>query len=192
MLNPGQTLFAHTFQIANAILGGASVFSRGFTSPVVLEPTRVIADVADTQTLYLHLSAHLRSLANVDLPGVIHIQTNDLWPPAVVNGAVGPTAVANPTRSDLGDWVTNGGVPPAGASVQGWQEWEDWSPLTVPTAPPGFSSGGNTGLRYEWRKYIGRLRSNFLWVSLTNAGSVDATEWGLGVWLSTDPGALEI
>jgi len=167
-LGAGSTAFTYAVQTAHGILGGASSFSRGFVFPATLRPTRTIDQVKDTHCRYLDLSAHLRSAGNVDLPGRITILHSDLWPDAA--------SVPNPSRVDLGDWVSNQ-----------WQEWEKWSPLTIPTPPPGFTSGGNGGIRYEWRQYIGLLPFNFVWISLTNLGSVSATEWGIGVWSRSNP-----
>lgn len=169
-LNAGATLQTFPFQLAHALLGGASVFSRGFVIPVTIEPTRQISQVFDTHAIYLELGVHLRSAGDVDLPGQVRIFFNDLWPDAAT--------VPNPSRLDLGDWVTNA-----------WQEWEDWSPLSIPTPPPGFSSGGAAGIRYEYRRVLGRAPANFFYVTLTNVGTVAASEWGIGLYVRNQPPA---
>lgn len=171
-LAAGVAAFTFAIQTIDGLLGGAAVFSRGFVLPSTVEPTRIIDQVKSTHAVYIGVSAHLRSAGNVDLPGTIRLITNDLWPTEA--------AVPVPSRIDLGDWVTNA-----------WQEWEKFSPLTVPTPPPGFTGGGAAGVRYEYRKALGRMPSNFLWVSLTNNGTVSATEWGIGIWAWTQPDILD-
>src|SRR6266850_2092795 len=158
-------------QLPHALLGGASAFSRGSGSPALLEKTRAIQGAFGSHCVYLEISAHLRSAANVDLPGIVRIYHNDYWPlPAAVPGV--------PITSDLGDWVTNGG-----GFTTGWQEWEEWSPLTIPTPPPGFTSLGNFGIRYEYRRKLGKAPANFFFLTCENVGSVAATEWGVGLFL---------
>jgi hypothetical protein len=167
-LGAGATAITYRVQLVHAQLGGAALFSRGFVYPITLEPTRHIILARDAHPVYLSLSAHLRGDSNVDLPGKINIFTNDLWPTAA--------AVANPDTTQIGDWRDNA-----------WQEWEDQSPLGIPTPPPGFSSGGAAGIRYEYRRRIGRLESNFFYCQITNLGTVPATEWGIGVFLRSYP-----
>jgi hypothetical protein len=125
--------------------------------------------------MYAEVTAHLRSATELDLPAVIRIFFNDLWPTAA--------AVANPDLDDLGDWVTNG----VGPATQGWQEWEEFSPITVPTPPPGFSAALADGARYEHRRKLGRCPANFFFCLIENAGSVNATEWGMGLHLRDVP-----
>jgi len=84
--------------------------------------------------------------------------------------------VANPGQADLGDWVTNA-----------WQEWEEWSPISIPTPPPDFSSGGAAGIRYEYRRTLGKVPSNFFYLTIENLGTVSATEWGIGLFLRSHP-----
>jgi hypothetical protein len=163
-LAAGATALCFPIQSTHALLGGASVFSRGFVFPVTLEPTRNIDQVFNSHGMYLEITAHLRSAGDVDLPGQLRIFHNDLWPTAAAVPAAG--------RLDLGDWRTNQ-----------WQEWEEWSPISIPTAPPGFTGGGAAGTRYEYRRKLGRIPANFFFAQLTNAGSVAAAEWGFGVYL---------
>jgi len=167
-LGAGSSAITYRVQIVHAQLGGAALFSRGFVYPITLEPTRHIILAKDCHAVYLSLSAHLRSAGDVDLPGKIQIFTNDLWPTAA--------AVANPDTTNIGDWKDNA-----------WQEWEEMSPIGIPTPPPGFSSGGAGGIRYEHRRNVGRLQSNFFYCQLTNLGSVAAAEWGIGVYLRSQP-----
>lgn len=164
----GGSAITYRVQIAHGQLGGSSVFARGFVYPITLEPTRHILQVRDSHCVYLSISCHLRSVGNVDLPGRVRVFTNDLWPTAA--------AVADPGQADLGDWVTNA-----------WQEWEEWSPLTIPTPPPEFTGGGAAGLRYEYRRNLGKVPSNFFYLQLENLGTVAASEWGLGLFLRSHP-----
>lgn len=167
-LGAGSSAITYRVQVAHAQLGGASVFARGFVYPISLEPTRHIILVRDSHCVYLSLSAHLRSAADVDLPGRIRIFCNDLWPTAA--------AVANPDQTNLGDWRDNQ-----------WQEWEEWSPIGIATPPPGFTSGTNAGIRYEYRRKLGKIPSNFFYFQIENLGSVAATEWGIGMYLRSQP-----
>lgn len=152
------------FQVNHGIIGGASVLYIGNSLPPSLLPSRSVQEVHDTTCLYAELFCHLRSAGNVDLPASVQFWFNELTPPA--------SLVPAPTTFDLGDWVTGN-----------WQEWEKWSPITVPTPPPGLSSGGAGGIRYEYRKVLGRVPANYMFMSVTNAGSVAAAEWGFGLIL---------
>jgi len=160
-------------QTVHALLGGASVFARGLVSGGVLEPTRFIDGVLATHAQYLTVSVHLRSAGNIDLPGQLQFFCNDLWPTAA--------AVPNPNTLSLADWAGSGLLSAA------WTELEELSPLMIPTPPPGFSTGGAAGLRYEYRRVLGRLPCNFFAASITNLGSVTATEWGVGLYLRSHP-----
>jgi len=167
-LGAGSSAITYRVQVAHALLGGSSVFARGFVYPITLEPTRHIILCRDSHCVYLSLAVHLRSAGDVDLPGRVRIFCNDLWPTAA--------AVANPDTTNLGDWRDNT-----------WQEWEEWSPIGIPTPPPGFTSGTGTGIRYEYRRKLGRIPSNFFYFQLDNLGSVSATEWGIGMFLRSEP-----
>lgn len=165
-LNPGVEVDSFGFQINHALLGGASTLFAGNSTPPFMLPTRAIAGVHDSHCLYGEVLAHLRSAGNVDLPGQLRFFVNEYPPLAAF--------VPAPTQFDLGDWV-----------AAGWQEWEKWSPLTIPTPPPGFTGGGAGGIRYEYRRLLGRVPGNFMFVSLTNRGSVAALEWGISVIMRT-------
>lgn len=167
-LAAGGTAITYRVQVAHAQLGGASVFARGFVYPITLEPTRHIIQVRDSHCVYMSIAVHLRSAGNLDLPGIVRIFHNDLWPTE--------SSVANPGQADLGDWATNV-----------WQEWEEWSPLSIPTPPPDFSTVAAGGIRYEHRRHLGKIPSNFFYLQLENIGTVDATEWGIGMFLRSDP-----
>lgn len=119
--------------------------------------------VPETHCVYLEVQAHLRSSTNFDLPGRIRIFYSEV-------------ATPTGTQATVGDWV-------AGQM----QEWEEWSPLTVPTPPPNFSSGGAAGTRYEYRRYLGRVPGNIVRCTLTNHGAVPATEWALGYFFRSNP-----
>jgi len=167
-LNAGAQADSFGFQVNHAILGGASVLFFGNSLPPTIRATRHILNVHDTHCVNVEVRAHLRSAGNVDLPGLLRFFFNELAPEAAV--------VPAPDQSNLGDWA------------QGqWQEWEDWSPLTVPTPPPGFTAGGAGGLRYEYRRVLGRVPGNFMYASITNLGTVAATEWGLAMILRSSP-----
>lgn len=178
-LTAGSQAVTFPIQVAHGLLGGAAIFQRGFVIPVTVEPTRGLDRSHSTHGVYLEISAHLRSAGNVDLPAQVNIFFNDYWPPdpaVIPNGAPYRSVQFPDAIIDQGDWVTGA-----------WQEWEDFSPLTIPTPPPGFTSGGNGGIRYEYRRVLGRVPANFVWLKITNLGSVDATEWGFGVFLRSDP-----
>lgn len=160
-------------QLAHALLGGAAVFTKGGAFAGALEPTRPVSGTMDTHAIYIEVAVHLRSAGDVDLPGQVRFFFNDLWP--TFAQVPTPPGLAPP---DLGDWQSNF-----------WQEWEDWSPLTVPTPPPGFSTGLATGVRYEYRRSLGKAPANFFFAQLTNVGSVAATEWGLCLYVRNQPPA---
>ncbi len=168
LLNPGASIDSYGFQLNHALLAGASVIFAGNTVPPTMLPTRDVSGVHNTICPYVEVIAHLRSAGNVDLPGVLHFYMNEYPPLAAF--------VAAPTQFNLGDYA---------AAV--WQEWEQWSPLTIPTPPPGFTGGGAGGIRYEYRRQLGRMPSNFLYCRLTNAGSVAATEFQVSLMLRSTP-----
>lgn len=122
--------------------------------------------VPDTHCHYMWVTAHLRSAGNVDLPGQINIFMCEVSQPAG-------------THLTLGDYVSGQML-----------EWEEWSPLSVPTPPPGFTGGGAGGLRYEFRRFLGRVPMNIVRCALTNIGTVAATEWHLGYFFTTVPGEI--
>jgi len=122
----------------------------------------------DTIGMHMEVTAHLRSAGNVDLPGIINVFM------AQISQPLG-------THNTLGDWVSGQ-----------MAEWEEFSPISVPTPPPGFTSGGAGGLRYQFRRTLGRVPMNFVRVQLTNIGTVAATEWQLGVYFRTHTESGEV
>ncbi len=163
-LTPGFPQDSFPIQVNAAILGANSVLYRDEIANPQLYQSRSIGRVRDTHCVYLEVAAHLRSLGGASLPGIIRVWVNELPP------------LPPGDNTQLGDWVLNG-----------WQEWEDYSPISVPTIPASFPSLGGLGDRYEYRRVLGRIPGNIIFVEIENVGTVAATDWGLHVYLRSDP-----
>ncbi len=154
-------------QVNAAILGANSVLYRDEVAAPQLYQSRVVGRVRDSHCVYLEIAAYLRSAGGVQLPGIVRVWVNELPPPAPGD------------FTQMGDWLLNG-----------WQEWEDYSPITIPTIPHSFPSLSGLGGRYEYRRTLGRVPGNFIFLNIDNVGTVAATEWALQVYLRSDPPVL--